>query len=343
MRVLSTNWLLTSICSLTLLGIASRSDAQMSTGGAGGCLGSTGPCQRDAGSAGAGQDQNVSTSGGGIQTQEGPSMSFQDGTAAVTGKPYKGEAITTMTQNLSDGSTIQQTIHAQIARDKAGRTVRVQELGKFGSLTAAPAGTNGTDGPSPTLTTIFDPVAKLHIDFTSDSKVAHEFAVQAPTPGSNMSTQGGFALSTNMPVMMRGRRTVPVMSTPTMPSQSDPTAEQLGSRTIAGVNAIGTRTKTIIPARTIGNSSDITIVHETWFSPDLRMVMESTQTDPRFGQTTYSVTDLDQTDPDGNLFQVPPGYTVQTTPVYTTSANPLPSDFRGDRLHWTRTEPNCVR
>jgi hypothetical protein len=237
----------------------------------------------------------------------------------VTGKPYKGEAVTTMTQNLTDGSTIQQTIHAQIARDKAGRTVRIQELGKFGSLTATPVGTNGTDGPAPKLTTIFDPVAKLHIDFSSDSKVAHELVVQTPTEGNNLTTQGGFGLSANMPVAMRGRRIVPVMTAPTIPSQSDPSAEQLGSKTVAGVSVIGTRTKTVIPAGTIGNNSDITIVRETWFSPELRMVMESTLTDPRFGQTTYSLTDLDQTDPDEGLFQVPPGYTVQTTPIYTTA------------------------
>ena len=61
---------------------------------------------------------------------------------------------------------------------------------------------------------------------------------------------------------------------------------------------------------------------ETWFSPDLRMVMESTQSDPRFGQTTYIVTDLDQSDPDKRMFQVPPGYTLQTTPVYATSQYP---------------------
>jgi hypothetical protein len=291
----------------------------MSTGGAGGCLGSSGPCQRDAGSANAGEGENVSTSGGGNQGPQDPALSFQDGTAVVPGKPYKGEAVTTMTQNLSDGSTIQQTIHATIARDKDGRTARIQELGKFGALTAAPAGANGSDGPSPTLTTIFDPVAKLHIEFTSGSKVAHELVVQTPTPGNNLSTQGGFGLSANMPVTMRGRRTVPMMTTPAPPSQSDPSAEQLGSRTIAGVSTIGTRTKTVIPAGTIGNNSDITIVRETWFSPELHMVMESTQTDPRFGQTTYTVTDLDQSDPDEGLFQVPPGYTVQTTPVYTTS------------------------
>jgi hypothetical protein len=307
------------IVCFAIASVSLPSVAQMSTGGAGGCIGSSGPCQRDAGSAGAGQGQNISTSGGGNQTPQDPSLSFQDGIAVVTGKPYKGEAVTSMTQNLTDGSTIQQTIHAQIARDKAGRTVRIQELGKFGSLTAAPIGTNGTDGPAPKLTTIFDPVARLHIDFSSDSKVAHELVVQTPTEGNNLTTQGGFGLSANMPVTMRGRRVVPMMTTPQIPSQSDPTAEQLGSRTVAGVSVIGTRTKTVIPSGTIGNNSDITIVRETWFSPELRMVMESTQTDPRFGQTTYSVTDLDQTDPDEGLFQVPPGYTVQTAPIYTTA------------------------
>jgi hypothetical protein len=245
-------------------------------------------------------------------------LSFPDETAMVTGKPYKSEAVSSMTQNLTDGSTIQQSIHATIARDKQGRTVRVQELGNFGPLTAPPAGTNSTGGTATTLTTIFDPVAKLHIDFTSDDKVAHEHVVQAPTPGTNMYTQGGFVLGSNIPVM-RGTGIRPTMSIPAPPSQNDPSAEQLGSRTILGVSTVGTRTKTVIPAGTIGNNSDITIVRETWFSPELRIVMESTQTDPRFGQTTYSITSLDQTDPDESLFQVPPGYTVQTEPVYTTS------------------------
>jgi hypothetical protein len=224
-----------------------------------------------------------------------------------------------MTQSLNDGSTIQQSIHATIARDKDGRTVRIQELGRFGSLTAAPTSANGADQPGATLTSIFDPVSGLHLDFTSDSKLAHKFVVQPPTSGNNLSTQGGLGLSTNMPVMRRGRSTVPMMTIPAPPSQSDPTAEQLGSRTIAGVSTIGTRTKTVIPAGTIGNSGDITVVRETWFSPELHMVIESTQTDPRFGQTTYTVTSLDQGNPDESLFQVPPGYTVQTVPVYTAS------------------------
>jgi hypothetical protein len=301
-----------------MAGLSLPSPAQTSTGGAGGCVGTSGTCQRDAGSASNGQ-QNVSTSGAGDPAPPEASLSFQDGTTVVTGKPYKGEAVTTMTQNLTDGSTIQQSIHAQIARDKAGRTVRIQELGKFGSLTAAPTGADGADGSTPTLTTIFDPVARRHIDFTSDSHIAHELVVQTPAEGNNMTTQGGFGLSADMPVAIKSRRVLPVMSVPAMPSPNDPAAEPLGSRTIAGVNTVGTKTKTVIPAGTIGNSADITIVHETWFSPDLHMVMESTQTDPRFGHTTYSITDFDQSDPDEGLFQLPPGYTVQKTPVFVTA------------------------
>jgi hypothetical protein len=259
----------------------------------------------------------MTTSGGGGQASKDASLSFPDETAVVTGKPYKAEAVSTMTQNLADGSTIQQSIHATIARDKQGRTVRIQELGNFGPLTDPPAGTNSAGGTTTTLTTIFDPVAKLHIDFTSDSTIVHEYVVRAPTPGTNMYTQGGFGIASNMPVM-RGRGIRPTMSIPAPPSENDPSAEQLGSRTISGVSTVGTRTKTVIPAGTIGNNSDITIVRETWFSPELRIVMESTQTDPRFGQTTYSITSLDQTDPDESLFQVPPGYTVRTEPVYTT-------------------------
>jgi len=40
--------------------------------------------------------------------------------------------------------------------------------------------------------------------------------------------------------------------------------------------------------------------------------VKSTRTDPRFGNTTYSVTNIQRTEPAASLFTVPADYTVET-------------------------------
>jgi hypothetical protein len=51
-------------------------------------------------------------------------------------------------------------------------------------------------------------------------------------------------------------------------------------------------------------------VNETWYSPELQMVILSKRSDPRFGETTYRVTNIVRSEPDAALFQVPSEYTV---------------------------------
>jgi hypothetical protein len=43
----------------------------------------------------------------------------------------------------------------------------------------------------------------------------------------------------------------------------------------------------------------------------LQVVVKSTRTDPRFGQSTYSLTNVQRSEPAASLFTVPSGYTVQ--------------------------------
>jgi hypothetical protein len=49
-------------------------------------------------------------------------------------------------------------------------------------------------------------------------------------------------------------------------------------------------------------------VSERWYSPELRVVVFSRRTDPRFGETIYRLTNIARADPDAALFQVPPDY-----------------------------------
>ena len=101
-------------------------------------------------------------------------------------------------------------------------------------------------------------------------------------------------------------------------------SEELGERDFEGVSATGTRTVTTIPAGTIGNERDIEIVYERWYSKELELVVYSKQSDPRFGEQTYRLTNIVRSEPDPTLFTVPHGYRVLAEPanVYKISTKP---------------------
>ena len=93
----------------------------------------------------------------------------------------------------------------------------------------------------------------------------------------------------------------------------------LEPQTIEGVRVEGTRTTTTIPAGAIGNDLPIEIVNERWFSPELRTVVLSRRSDPRFGETVFRLTNLTRTEPASELFEIPAGYRVEEP-----KAPPLP-------------------
>jgi hypothetical protein len=87
-------------------------------------------------------------------------------------------------------------------------------------------------------------------------------------------------------------------------------SEDLGKQTIEGVNAEGSRTTTTIEAGAIGNDRPIQIVSERWYSPELQTVLMTKTTDPRMGESAFSLTNVHRGEPGAYLFQVPAGYTI---------------------------------
>ena len=63
-----------------------------------------------------------------------------------------------------------------------------------------------------------------------------------------------------------------------------------------------------IPAGAIGNTSAIVITSERWFSNALELVLENTHTDPRFGTTTYQLSNIGHS-PSTSLFTPNPAFT----------------------------------
>ena len=90
--------------------------------------------------------------------------------------------------------------------------------------------------------------------------------------------------------------------------------ENLGTQTINGVVATGTRTTQTIPVGAIGNLQQIQIVREVWISQDLKVPVMIKTSDPRFGDTVMQLANIVQANPDASLFQVPAGYTVENAP-----------------------------
>jgi hypothetical protein len=86
--------------------------------------------------------------------------------------------------------------------------------------------------------------------------------------------------------------------------------ERLAKQIIDGLECEGTRTVATMPAGAIGNERPIETVTETWYSPELQVMILSKRSDPRFGEATYRVTNIVRSEPESSLFQIPSEYTI---------------------------------
>jgi hypothetical protein len=206
-----------------------------------------------------------------------------EGGKAVTGAPYTSEITTEITQQLADGNRIERRTTSSVARDSEGRVRRAQQVTAIGPI---------LPGKTAQIVTITDPVAKVHYALDADRKVA----MQLPMP---------------FVTKFEGPRPGPVAPPPGAGPVLDARTESLGTKDIEGVKAEGTRVTVTIPAGAIGNQAAIDIVNERWYSPELQTVVLSRRFDPRFGETTYRLTNIVRAEPAPELFQVPADYKVE--------------------------------
>ncbi len=82
----------------------------------------------------------------------------------------------------------------------------------------------------------------------------------------------------------------------------------LGSKSIAGVNAEGRKINETRPSR--DGAATSTITREVWFSPEIKLEVSSTETSDR-GTRTDTATSVSRGEPNASLFQVPQDYAVR--------------------------------
>jgi hypothetical protein len=229
----------------------------------------------------------------------------------VTNAPFSADAVTTVTQVLSDGTRIEQSTTARFYRDRAGRLRREQTILGLDALN--PAG-----GSRTVITVVPDPGDQSAFTLDPATRTARRGArssgpVVFASPGS--SALGLHVATLNNGVLeasdVQARRVTRVGAGAPEPGGVAQPEEALGTRQIEGVTATGRRMKSVIPAGQIGNDRPIEITDERWESQELRLLVRSHHHDPRTGDVEYRLTNILRVEPPADLFVVPPDYTIQ--------------------------------
>ena len=217
---------------------------------------------------------------------------------AVGRSAFSATVKSTFEQRLADGSYVRGYVMTHQARDGTGRTLSEMAQGCHRDE-------NGV--PQPWLTVnVFDPVAKISLNWQVNmpfaDKVVHVFH-SSPTPPKPMTAEERAAQRKRLQLQQ--------------PQASEYKHEDLGVRTIAGVEAHGSRTTQTVPPGEEGNELALVITHETWTAKDPGLVVMAMDDDPRRGRSTYEVEELTVGEPDASLFAPPAGYKIldQNPPV----------------------------
>ena len=195
----------------------------------------------------------------------------------ITNAPFSAVVVTELTRILPDGSEQTTWNHRTIARDSSGRVF--QERRAFtpnGNIETTRLGQLQYDDPN------------LHErELCSQDLVCRTYSYNFPLPPQDASLP-------------------PIV---TLPNGNTIRNEGLGSNNIEGVDVVGSRETTSIPAGVMGNQRSEDIVKEFWYSPRLGINIVTKRINPSISSIqNFQVTKIDLSEPDPKLFQPPANY-----------------------------------
>ena len=233
-----------------------------------------------------------------------PGLAFDS--QVVTDLPFSAESVTEHVQTLTDGNRLVRRSSALLYRDHQGRTRRDHMEEQRG-------GSSSSANSSPVVSIINDPVA--HTTITLDHRTQSAERMELPPEFYKLHQQMTDQLGEPRFGVLVPRRIGERMSgdqdgapAPNPPQRK---TEKLESRIIEGVLAEGMRTTLVIPAGEFDNEKAMEITQERWYSPELKAVVLMRHNDPRFGETTFRLTNINRGDPEASLFQIPANYKVK--------------------------------
>ena len=208
----------------------------------------------------------------------------------VTGEPYSAEVVVERIQTLADGTHITQKAQStKQYRDSQGRT----------RIETSPAGVQVVE--------IHDSVSGFRYLLDPQNHIAHRFA----PPAENSNGMVSYVQSAPANSSVANSVTARGMSPTQAPTDRPQTfTESLGSQTIEGVYVEGKKTTTIFPVGLMGNDRPLVRVMESWHSSDLKLTIVSKNSDPRMGESTMLLRNINRSEPDPALFAVPADYQI---------------------------------
>lgn len=221
--------------------------------------------------------------------------------ALVTGQPYSAEQVSEHIQTLTNGAHIDQKREvSRMDRDSEGRT-RTERL-MFEGL----AGRAGTREAGLRLIHIYDPVEGYAYTLDTQKHIAHRYTVPTPPESRKAAWTGGMLSSMPAGQLVAGKTGIGKG----VLEQRQMRRESLGTEVIDGIQVEGTRTSITTPMGGEGNDRPLSRVCEVWHAKELKITMLSKCTDPRSGSSTLRIQNLERSEPDPALFQVPADYTI---------------------------------
>jgi hypothetical protein len=195
------------------------------------------------------------------------------GGKTVTGKPFQAAFTSTRVETLP-GNTITNSMTGTVARDTDGSTYRDVKFSAIGPWASTGA---------PHEFVYIRSLSKMTEYFVNVAKGTYEaFPLR--------DRKGPFAGRERPGDLDSNNETVTDNPNATYTDPVTKTVYKVDDRKV-------TRT---IPAGQIGNQFELVITSERMYSSDLDLVLQETRSDPRFGTTTYQLTNIGQ--PQASLF-----------------------------------------
>lgn len=243
-------------------------------------------------------------------------------TELVQDSPLTAEITVRSVQTLADGNRIVNEDRTRLIRDSAGRVRREHDI---------------ADNSAAAMVSITDPESKTSFMLDVEKKevirlpeFGHEVFFQemeGVVPGEMSDPDGnlvfidqgvieieqeGFFMPPPVPMAMG----LPIHSgTFVMPFDGDTDEKSLGEDVISGHRVQGTLHTTTFAAGSFGNERPIVVTRETWYAPELKMMLKTVESDPRAGTLSYSVKILSTNEPDPALFTLPQDYQLIDLPL----------------------------
>jgi hypothetical protein len=213
--------------------------------------------------------------------------------------PYTAKFQITSEQTLANGTTItHESTEIQV----------VDSQGRHLSEIVTPA----TDlRPERTSFHVFDPVARTNTSWmVPGTKATVLKMAPPPEPGSTRATCFSTSGASTAEALERQPGEMPPQMIQPRGTAMTSSRENLGTQTIQGVVATGSRSTMTTPAGVDGNDAPLVRTTETWNARSIGLVVRTVTDDPRTGKRTKELVELNQGEPEPAAFQPPEGYEI---------------------------------